>query len=506
MQGTAGLHELLARQSELLQQALLVHQSMVQRLREQEEAVGQQLQVPPQPAHVPLQMPGDHLPLMAGFDPAPSEIDSPEAVPAGEAKPPGESARALFRSGSMFPSPEDIRARVALALHKAEYNVEDFYSRTGFWQALACNAWFKRISLVAIALNTLWIAVETDYNKADVLCNAPVLFQVVDNLFCAFFAFEICTRFLAFDQKKDAFTDGWFVFDATLVALMVWETWVAVVLYLIVGGTDTSSHTARRGSILRILRMFRLTRVARMARLMRNMPELMILIKGMMMGVRAVSATLLLLFVIIYVFAVMFTQLLAGSEAGADCFDNVPMAINCLLVEGVFTEQAEFIRKLLEEDWMYYVLGVVYLLLASLTVMNMLIAVLCEVVAVVAQVENQEILMKDIRSRIATMVHHLGRGTRVVRKDDLHALAGSPEALRGLHEIGVDVVALVDLADFIFRDQQELDVEAFMEVVLQFRGSNTATVKDVVDMRKFMCRELSGLETRLMTTNKRLRV
>ena len=53
------------------------------------------------------------------------------------------------------------------------------------------------------------------------------------------------------------------------------------------GGPDTS--------VLRVARLMRLCRMARMARWVRVMPELMILIEGMLAAVRSVFFTLLLL-------------------------------------------------------------------------------------------------------------------------------------------------------------------------------------------------------------------
>jgi len=65
------------------------------------------------------------------------------------------------------------------------------------------------------------------------------------------------------------------------------------------------------------------------------------------------------------------------------------------------------------------------------------------------------------------------------------------DAVRCLQDVGVDVVGLVDFADFIFEadgvaEEAELEFHEFMNVVLQLRGSNTATVKDIVDLRKFV--------------------
>mmetsp|Transcript_99284 Transcript_99284/g.171030 ORF Transcript_99284/g.171030 Transcript_99284/m.171030 type:complete len:138 (+) Transcript_99284:49-462(+) len=62
--------------------------------------------------------------------------------------------------------------------------------------------------------------------------------------------------------------------------------------------------------------------------------------------------------------------------------------------------------------------------------------------------------------------------------------------------MGVDVVGLVDFADIIFENDIELSFADFMELVLQLRGSNNCTVKDMVDLRKFVVTELSAAEAR----------
>merc|ERR1719444_760535 len=103
---------------------------------------------------------------------------------------------------------------------------------------------------------------------------------------------------------------------------MVWETWIEVAIYLLLGG-GVSLHT-RASSVLRIFRMLRLTRVARVARLLHSCPELIILIEGMAMALRSVSCTFGLLVLVIYIYGVMLTQLFSGTEIGHDRFANVP--------------------------------------------------------------------------------------------------------------------------------------------------------------------------------------
>jgi hypothetical protein len=405
------------------------------------------------------------------------------------------SEEADNKRNAMFPDREHMKKKVLEHLSKPQYKVEDLYKTEGMWQALAKNERFQNAVLTVIVFNILWLAIDTDYNKAEVLCEAPLIFQVVNNFFCFAFVTEIIVRFMAFRNKTDTLTEPWFVFDGLLVALMVWETWVEVLMYKLSGGAGGMSSAT---NILRIFRMFRLTRVARLARVLRNLPELMILVKGMVVAIRSVVATLALLMIIIYVFALLLTQQLSGTEDAIGSFETVPQAMNTLLLNGIFTEEREFISKMLGISGVYYTISIIYLLLASLTVGNMLIGVLCEVVSVTASVEKEEMMLTDLSHKITTLIGaDVQSGTHRVSRERFVSLLDNQEAVDNLHDAGIDIVALVDFADFIFKGDDELELAAFMEKVVQFRGTNHATVKDIVDTRMFLSSEISALNSRL---------
>jgi voltage-gated sodium channel len=409
------------------------------------------------------------------------------------------------RMRSVLPNPEMMKKKLLQNLSKPIPRVEDYYWKEGCAQMIARDNNFQNFMLAVILLNVIWIAVDTDLNKATILSNADPVFQIVNNLFCFAFVFEILVRFGAFRHKIDCLFDSWFVFDSVLVSLMVWETWIEVALFKIFG---LSSGGGKAASILRIFRMLRLTRVARLARLLRQMPELLILIKGMVYALKSVGATLLLLTVVIYVFAVLFTQQLADDPvASKGCFENVLQAMNCLMLHSVFSEQREWLEDLREKAGdVFYAIAVLYLLVASLTVLNMLIGVLCEVISVTAKVEQEEILMQDLKGKLQKLMPHLeesrhgdnfegGEGATIkISKERFSDLFDIDEAVHALHSVGVDVEALVDFADFIFHDKEYLELGDFMEKILQFRGTNAATVKDVVDIRMFVQRELHELQ------------
>merc|ERR1719379_407268 len=81
-----------------------------------------------------------------------------------------------------------------------------------------------------------------------------------------------------------------------------------------------------------------------------------------------------------------------------------------------------------------------------------------------------------------------------IAKDEFIRLLECPSAARALQDVGVDVISLVDFTDFIFKDGKELSFSDCIDVVLQLRGTNGSTVKDVVDLRKQVLAEITHLE------------
>merc|ERR1712107_295114 len=112
----------------------------------------------------------------------------------------------------------------------------------------------------------------------------------------------------AFEIKRYSMSDGWFVFDSILLVLMLTETWIMTAIFFFVLAGDGKGNILSSSSLLKLVRLVRLTRMARMARLLRAVPELIILIKGIASAARSVFFTLCLLISIVYVFAILFKQ------------------------------------------------------------------------------------------------------------------------------------------------------------------------------------------------------
>jgi len=381
-----------------------------------------------------------------------------------------------------------------------EYAVEDLYSTTGPAQALARNSNFQMFMFAVICSNAIWIGIGTDYNKADVLSDAPWWIQVGENIFCTIFAFEVMVRFLAFERKRDAWKDGWFCFDFSLVLLMVWETWVEVAIVAMIGKNSIDEGNTSTAMILRIFRVSRLTRISRLGRIsrfLREVPELAILSKAMIYALRSVGATLLLLVVSIYVFAIFFVQMFSGTGFLDGEFETVLIGMHTLLVQGILADQADLINGMLDVSFWYYVVILMYMLVAALTVANMLIGVICDLIGKVSDEKREDLFREKMETTMGAVLKRLDvDGTRTISKTEFNQMVSNEDAALLLDEARVDIASLVGYADLIFEEKEELGMQEFMEVIMGFRDEDHS-MKDQLEMKSFLKKQLLDFENRM---------
>lgn len=397
------------------------------------------------------------------------------------------------KKDKIFNDGENLKKKARQALMRPQYSVTSYYKDSGWAQALAKNWLFEYFTFFVIFSNAIWIAVDIDNNEAAILIDADPIFQVVENIFCTYFFVELFVRFMAFKFKRDCFRDGWFVFDTVLVATAIVETWIVTVVVLAAGGAGTVGLGGDM-SIMRMFRMIKMVRLSRMARLLRAIPELLVLLKAVGAAVRSMMVFFLMWLVVIYVFAVVFRQLTEGQDVGKMYFDGVPAAMNTLVIEGILPENTKIMTSLTEESVAYWPLMVSFILLTSITLMYMLIGVLTEVIHFVARNEKEGMVVTAVASRMRQAMRNLGRHEDVpLSKMEFQELLVHPEVVQLCADVGVNVIVLVDMSDVIFescdKEGEGINFEALVEVVLNMRGTNPATVKDV----KEQLRVIKGL-------------
>lgn len=379
--------------------------------------------------------------------------------------------------------PEVLKSKVREKLLRPErYSVHNLYQETGLWQKMARAAWFDNLSLAAIVVNAIWIAIDTDYNKADTISDTAWYFIVAENLFCFYFVFELFVRFMAFKEKSRSLRDGWFISDLVLVLLMVLETWLLPIF---------SVNTSMLGKNHTILRLFRLLRLSRLLKMLRSSVELLMLVKGMMTAMRSVFYVMVLLMALTFVFAIACTQLADDTDRIKSLyFSNVALSMYSLTLSGIFMDNVSvFCNAIKAESIAILILVFVFLCLASLTIMNMLIGVLCQVINAVADCEREGLRTERV---ISVMKEHMASldadSSGTISLEELNSVLLMPSFLKALEEVGVDPVGLVDFVEVFFQDEhgrlKELSFQSFFELVLDLRSSNVAKLRDIMNLSK----------------------
>eukprot|EP00930_Biecheleria_cincta_P055626 TRINITY_DN41931_c0_g1_i1.p1 TRINITY_DN41931_c0_g1~~TRINITY_DN41931_c0_g1_i1.p1 ORF type:complete len:613 (-),score=104.03 TRINITY_DN41931_c0_g1_i1:229-2022(-) len=395
-------------------------------------------------------------------------------------------------------------------LDQAIYDVANFYKTTGFSQHLARSETFEKVTLLVIAINALYIGIDAELNKAETMIQADPPFIVCDNLFCLFFTFELAIRFAAFRYKSNCLRDTWFVFDSFLVALMVAETWLLTCILLFSGvGASGGGPSLPTGP----LRLLRLLRLSRLVRLLRAMPELLVLVNGIKVASRAVWSSLLMIFMMNYVVAIMLHMFLKDRADLAEQFKLLTLTMWTLFMDGTFMDSTrqtlDQLRYVARTDPLLSIFGVtvfvLYILMTNITVMNMLIGILCQVVSEVKSADDEKTAIQLMQQYLRDMLVELDTDKNgQISRSELAEVVKNKTAVRVLEKLDVNPMYVMDLTEKLFEEDiaagrvPEVTREELMEVILKVRGNRNVAMQDLVevqiDLRRLLCRSMNKID------------
>ncbi|CAJ1353993.1 unnamed protein product [Effrenium voratum] len=342
---------------------------------------------------------------------------------------------------------------------------------------IARHPWFDITVMCAITLNSFWLGIDAAWNDSDVLIQTDIIFLVIENMFCVFFVIELVIRFAAYQRKMSAFRDVEWVVDLVLVLLMVLEIWALAIIQLAtMSGTPSTFNPA----FLRLTRVFKFFRMVRLVRLLRYMPEIIILVKGLGVASRSVFFTLCLLGLLIYVYGIAFKHLCKETPVGLEYFNTLSGSMFTLLYSACFFDGIHALAQMMfAESIIFGGLLMSFLLLAPLTVMNMLVGVLVQVLQVLSQVENDSITATFLREQTVKVFNLMDiNNDGKVDIEEFSRLVKQSGMVKALQEADIDVAALIQEADLIFNGQERLDIDEFVSQIQAFRRTNQVTIKD----------------------------
>merc|ERR1712232_1510318 len=128
-------------------------------------------------------------------------------------------------------------------------------------------------------------------------------------------------------------------------------------------------------------------------RLLKAFPELLTMVKAMTKAISALSATLTMLLALVYVYSIMLSILLKDEPELDFYFATFPRTMWTLLIDGTLLDGTGNLMKALFNVGSFSssisaLVFMSFLFLSAVTLMNMLIGVLCDVVCEVSAYEK----------------------------------------------------------------------------------------------------------------------
>merc|ERR1719345_697361 len=104
--------------------------------------------------------------------------------------------------------------------------------------------------------------------------------------------------------------------------------------------------------------------------------------------------------------------------------------MNTLLLRGTLPDMADLVNTMGKSNYIFAIVMLLFILMSSLTVMNMLVGVLVEVVSVVAAVEKEQMTMQYVKTNLQSMLRKTGMGDEsnlAISRHEFEALILKPE-------------------------------------------------------------------------------
>ena len=210
---------------------------------------------------------------------------------------------------------------------------------------------FQFSVIFIIILNAITLGVST-YELNPFIKNT---IQILDYAITVFFVIEISIRFISEPKKLNFFKSGWNIFDTLIV------------LISLIPIPNNSSFL-----LLRLLRVFRVLRIISV------IPELKKIIEALLSSVKRVFYVGLLLFIILYIYATIGSILFSINIP--ERWGDVGVAMITLFQVLTLSSWEQVMLPLQDVYWWAWIYFFSFIIICGITMLNLLIAVLVDVV------------------------------------------------------------------------------------------------------------------------------
>jgi len=408
-----------------------------------------------------------------------------------------EKKPTLFSTFTQF----DLSKRRTAMNAEEGFNSEalsDESPRDPFIKRMVEHPYFDVAFSVVVITNSIFIGVDVQMNPS-ALEPRPLSIQVVQYAYTALFTLELILRLSAHGSAFFCSADWmWGLLDLFIVMTSIWEVFVDTWYALSDGPQNMESLGGVSGlKAFRIVRITRIVKTVRLMRVFRFVLALRTLIHSIIHTLKSLFWALVLLALIVYVFALIFTQAVHGhmdeessNQMSDEDLQNAQRYYGSLSVtmfslfmsvtDGVSWENVSAPLGAISFVWMG--LFLFYVSFTYFAVLNVLTAVFCQSAIESAQNDHAT----AVQSMIANREAHLAKVRALFQQlgNDEHSVItfrqfeekiNSSEVKEYFETLGLDVWDAWGFFKLLDRDGGgSVEIEEFLKGCLRFRGQAKA--------------------------------
>eukprot|EP00927_Polykrikos_kofoidii_P084500 TRINITY_DN8915_c0_g2_i1.p1 TRINITY_DN8915_c0_g2~~TRINITY_DN8915_c0_g2_i1.p1 ORF type:complete len:614 (+),score=93.86 TRINITY_DN8915_c0_g2_i1:233-1843(+) len=375
---------------------------------------------------------------------------------------------------------------------------DGFLTRKAF--RIANHLYFEIFFGVVIIINGLVIGGEVHYQSTHYTEDTTTFLRCASTFCSVLFVIELVLRMVALRSRFFcAPNTGWNYFDFFIVCSWAFEVSLEIISHS--QGRNPDSYTSvAHLRLVRIIRITRLVRLLRIARIVRVVKALRILVHSILSTLKSVMWAMFLLFIIIYFFAIMFTQ--ASNSAllqidgcrSADCIDSAPhlWALWGTIPRSMYTlfmaitngiDWSEAARPIAYVGLEWVLILMIFIIFCTIAVLNVVTGVFCQSAIVSAQrdrelviqnlLENKETHVSNIKNQFYNMFSNMDKdasGTISVDEFEHHI---NDEKVSGFFVL-LDIDSSDAFSLFKLLDEDgsgAIDAEEFVDGCLRLQGN-----------------------------------
>jgi hypothetical protein len=387
-------------------------------------------------------------------------------------------------------------------MHESALPVVDQYpGPRGAVRRLCENPNFQIAVSLVIMGNAVVIGMETDHYQEELCAKLEKAFLLV-------FCFELLMRLYAFGTSFITNDDKmWNLFDFTIVMLGVLDEVTELV-------NPGGNPKKKASSMTTLLRMFRLLRILRVFRLFRMFKQLYLLATGFTEALMAVVWVSIMLFLLLFVCAIVLTHICAKQYQDEDKLDEPMVKFGIerfgTIAQSMFSlfeimahPNLENVEPMFEYGSGMVVFFIAFIILGSWSMLSLLTGVMSEHMIEKSATRKEE-MKSEAQAKRKIFMKNLGRIFTLADADNSgnlsreEFLAAVPTVANLMSQEGLnvgvkDLEAVFDTIDF--DSSQTIDVDEFLFGMSQL--SEDLGAKHVMDLQYAMLRAEKTLNTQV---------